>query len=408
LNYYQEKNQYKANYKVVSFYLSLFFILLLPSFFYVTLHLDSPTLGVIISLFAALFLNLKKVIFIKISMKLIVFSLLFGILLVFFTISAPSLKSLSSIFIFLFLLISVVFLHAILKELTNIEFYLSIRLVTITLLIIGYVGTFYHLTILNYELKPKSVFPFAEPSHFALVAGLIFNGFLLVASKKWQVFIILSIFLFGAFFPNLTIILYALLAILVFSRWYWSLFIFMLLILFIGLLFLYNSEVLLYYSSRVMLNSDSSNLTALVYMQGWQELWAALVETNGIGLGFQMNGTQIPTDIAEKIRSIAGIYKNRQDGAFLSSKLISEFGVVGILIVLLFMKYIITSFVFLKRESNKTNKNIKLVFCHGVVFSFSIELFFRSTGYFTSSLVILLLCVYYIKRNNVKGLSWKN
>ena len=404
MNYYHEKYQYKANYKVVSFYFSLFFILLFPSFLYVTLHLDSPTLGVIISLFAALCLNLKNVIFIKISMKLIVFSLLFGILLVFFTISSPSLKSLSSILIFLFLLISVVFLHAILKKLTDIEFYSTIRLLTITLLILGYVGTFYHLTILNYELKPKSVFPFAEPSHFALVSGLIFNGFLLVTSKKWQVFIVFSIFLFGVFFPNLTIMLYALLAILVLSRWYWSLIIFILLMLFIGLLFLYNSEVLMYYSSRVMLNSDSSNLTALVYMQGWQELWAALVETNGLGLGFQMNGTQIPTDIAEKIRSIAGIYKNRQDGAFLSSKLISEFGVVGILIVLLFLKYILTSFVFLKRELNKAYKNIKLVFCHGVVFSFSVEMFFRSTGYFTSSLVIMLLCLYHIKRTVVKEL----
>jgi hypothetical protein len=375
---------------------------------YVTLHLDSPTLGVIISLLAALFLNLKSVIFIKISMKLIMFSLLFGVFLVFFTISSPTLKSFSSILIFLFLLTSVMFLHAIFKRLTDIEFYSTIRLLTITLLILGYVGTFYHFTILNYELKPKSIFPFAEPSHFALVSGLIFNGFLLVTSKKWQVFIVFSIFLFGVFFPNLTIMLYALLAILVLSRWYWSLFIFILLVILIGLLFLYNSEVLMYYSSRVMLNSDSSNLTALVYMQGWQELWAALVETNGLGLGFQMNGTQIPTDIAEKIRSIAGIYKNRQDGAFLSSKLISEFGVVGILIVLLFLSYIIRSFIFLKREQNKAYKDIKLVFCHGVVFSFSVEMFFRSTGYFTSSFVIMLLCLYYIKRTDVKELSLKN
>ena len=131
---------------------------------------------------------------------------------------------------------------------------------------------------------------------------------------------------------------------------------------------------------------------------------SALNSTGWIGVGFQMNGIQPPSPMAEKILSIAGIYKNRGDGAFLAGKVISEFGIIGIVLVGLLSKQIFNSFRFIKSQlDNQLSKDKKLVFCHAVVFSFTIELFFRGNGYFSPSLMFMLICLSYIKRPKYKG-----
>ena len=390
------------SYKVLSFFFSIAVVLLLPSFLYVSLHLDSPTAGVILSMFMALLISIKSFNYLKLNLKLVVVAIILIMILAIFSISSINealLKPTISIVFFIISFFYVAILHAQFKVMNASEFTLLCKYLVLLFLLIGYIGAFFHFSFLNYGLKAKSVFPYAEPGHYALIAGLIFSGFLHITTIKWQSLILVSILALGVLFPNMTFLLYLILSISILMKWYYSLVFLTLLSLILLVLLTLNPELLAYYSSRLILTSDSSNLTALVYIQGWQEMLSALNSTHWVGVGFQMNGTQPTSAMAERTFSIAGIYKNRSDGAFLAGKIISEFGVVGIFLVALLSKQICKSFLFLKGQlNNRYLRDKKLVFSHAVVFSFIIELFFRGNGYFSPSLMFMLIFLAYIKR----------
>ncbi|MFT8211578.1 MAG: hypothetical protein ACMZI0_15200 [Symbiopectobacterium sp.] len=56
----------------------------------------------------------------------------------------------------------------------------------------------------------------------------------------------------------------------------------------------------------------------------------ALFDTYGLGLGFQMAGTNGVGEYGYKIYVLSGMDLNRFDGGFLASKIVSEFGVIGV------------------------------------------------------------------------------
>ena len=85
--------------------------------------------------------------------------------------------------------------------------------------------------------------------------------------------------------------------------------------------------------------SETNNISSLVYMQGWDDAITNIIRTNGIGLGFNMMGCDpLPLvgyrdTLINLDPELVGL--NAQDGSFLVSKFISEFGVIGILIIIL-------------------------------------------------------------------------
>ena len=92
---------------------------------------------------------------------------------------------------------------------------------------------------------------------------------------------------------------------------------------------------------------------------------------------------------------------NLEDGGFLSAKLIAEFGVIGIAIVI---SYIIQIFKILFKI-RKLNQKIELddmekkqLILYGFIFSFLVEMFLRGYGYFSPCLLIVLTAYFSLLR----------
>jgi hypothetical protein len=92
------------------------------------------------------------------------------------------------------------------------------------------------------------------------------------------------------------------------------------------------------------------------------------------------------------------------NSAFLLSKLISEFGIFGLLFLIYYLKIFIKSFIFFKFEANSLliKKKYLEIFYHISILSFSIELFIRGFGYFSIGTFLFILSIMglYYKNNN--------
>ena len=137
--------------------------------------------------------------------------------------------------------------------------------------------------------------------------------------------------------------------------------------------------------------SETNNISSLVYMQGWDDAITNIIRTNGIGLGFNMMGCDpLPLvgyrdTLINLDPELVGL--NAQDGSFLVSKFISEFGVIGILIIILTISQFYSKLRINKVNSNNYHYNtmVSLVYICLVIF------FLRTSGYFSSPFLIFLV-----------------
>jgi len=274
--------------------------------------------------------------------------------------------------------------------------------ISISLLAIGWCSILFDTRFGNYALLAKPVFPFPEESHFALALGPILIGTLLAGlDRATKSAIILSSLALSAIFPNVTLLAFCILAIIVsalVSRGVTTK-IFAIIATFLAttiLIFTLSNDALNYFTVRLAF-WESENLSALVYAQGWSDMWIALKETYGLGLGFQRMGSIECSELCMRIYALAGEYKNREDGSFLASKLISEFGVFGVAAIIY---YIYSFFSF---ASNKTlMQNEKARIALGIYTGFLVELFVRSFGYFSPNIIILALSFFSLRKMHKK------
>jgi hypothetical protein len=153
-----------------------------------------------------------------------------------------------------------------------------------------------------------------------------------------------------------------------------------------------------YYTRRLDLSSDNSNFSSLVYIQGWELMAESLKNSWGWGLGFQqlgVNGTSV--DAAKLIYSLAGNYLNLLDGGFVSSKLVSDFGVFGVIAIGAYIVLAARS-VFAIRQSlfNKTKIYQGELLAHSFLIMYSIDMFVRGVGYITGSAVLLMSSIVHL------------
>jgi hypothetical protein len=144
-----------------------------------------------------------------------------------------------------------------------------------------------------------------------------------------------------------------------------------------------------YYKQRLLLSE--ANISALVYLQGWTQAFIALSYNSGLGVGFELLGSEMSGFYALKLSSL-GFVLNRADGSFLASKLIGEFGMFGIAFVI-FSTIICSKRLF--RYFQLTHDNTlpfhireSFAICSSVAFLF--QLFLRGTGYFTLPIFLFL------------------
>jgi hypothetical protein len=139
-------------------------------------------------------------------------------------------------------------------------------------------------------------------------------------------------------------------------------------------------------------SSETQHLSSVVYVQGWQLITESVVRSGGWGLGFQQLGVQ-GTDVwaAVIIYELTGGYSNVLDGGFKFAKLVSELGIIGLLLTVLYL-FVARRVI---RELRATARNPRcsgaaLTLSRCVITSYSLELFVPGSGYFPETTILLV------------------
>ena len=379
--------------------LSLMSILFMPSFIGVAFNLKTTSYGLATGALLVVLFNIRSHLpslkfnsTFLLSLISVVFLILSSSLHSFFVYdnSKPILSLLLLIFSwFSSYLFAVTIVNTPSKILQN-----SILVVVYILIALGFIKLIYIPDFCNYNLLSKPVFPFSEDSHFALALGYLSVIYALTHNSKLILFSIESSILFlGWTYPNLTLfvffILIQVIKILRSRKIYIYSALFLSPLLFYVILLVLQSNV--YFQSR--LNFDNpTNLTTLAYLQGLEFIKLNLYNTYGLGIGFQMLGTEnaCTGEISDLTLSLVGHLPNLADGSFLASKFISEFGFVGMILTTMYIVFVLYYAINYKRYFNYRDSELKpyiesiykrnLIF--GMIFGFIVEFFLRGGGYF--------------------------
>jgi hypothetical protein len=140
---------------------------------------------------------------------------------------------------------------------------------------------------------------------------------------------------------------------------------------------------------------EAADASSLVYLQGWEDAWANLLRTRGLGLGFNMMGCNpLPEVPARALLVIETGHAdlNAEDGSVLFVKIVSEAGVFGIA----FYISLIWWWFQLERKLHLHNDDAGYLAATAqaaLIFCFVTSSFIRSSGYFTGTFLLLVVAV---------------
>lgn len=148
-----------------------------------------------------------------------------------------------------------------------------------------------------------------------------------------------------------------------------------------------------YFKKRLFL--DTSNISVLAYLFGWETAYLSFIDSSGLGVGFNRMGFVGPSggEFREILKSIGLGELNIYDGTVTGAKLITETGIIGLLLLLLYLYYFINVF---KKLKKGTYKDAKSLFFSSVFLSMFIEYFVRGVGYFSPNIILFLTSVYWL------------
>lgn len=242
------------------------------------------------------------------------------------------------------------------------------------------------------ELQPiasefvKPIFPFSEPSHFALS----FAPFLIYQCVRlplpWRIASLMAALTMAYLLESLSLVV----AVAVAASCSLSG-----PLLLAGLLAAAGVSANLditYFTDRLDLAVDSTNLSTLVYIQGVELIDAAVRETRGWGIGFQQLGVaslNVPT--TELIYRILRDDANLRDGGFLAAKLLAEMGYIGMALILGYSYVAVRSALALRRLSGGDARGrAHELLALSITVALSIETFVRGVGYFSGTVLLLV------------------
>lgn len=237
-------------------------------------------------------------------------------------------------------------------------------------------------------IPEKAIFPFTEHSHYALVfTPLLLEGCIRARGLARPAWLIAGL-LIGVLLQNLTILVgVALIALITAPLWQLAI-----------LLFIVTSASLsmdlTYYLSRLDLSTGTTNLSALVYIQGYEFIVDSIGLTSGWGLGFQQLGTIPMNSPASNViyALTQGDSLNVYDGGFGASKVVSEFGVIGIACTLYFIGAVCVLAIRLRRMALTAMAPVQatvLPYCF--IVGFTVEMLVRGVGYFSATVFMLMV-----------------
>jgi hypothetical protein len=165
-----------------------------------------------------------------------------------------------------------------------------------------------------------------------------------------------------------------------------------------------------YFADRLDLNYDSGNLSVLVYIQGWELVADSLKRSSFWGIGFQQLGFgPINSPTADLVYRLAGNDANIKDGGFTLAKIVSEFGGFGILLIAAYATLAVPcSYMLRRRAMGQARFHSGLVLAYAAVSAYLIEAFVRGIGYFSGSTFLMIAastyCYRHFKSNTSKSL----
>ena len=311
-------------------------------------------------------------------------------------------KSFISVFLIFFIIFGLYLLSKKLNE-KGIKVLDIIGIPLFFLIFFGWISIIFPQVIPYPEKFEKFVFPFSEQSHYALCTGFLTIVYGFYKNNKIKFFLFLNLMLQAIIFPSLTLMQFCFFAFFIFFM-IGNIYLYIISLIILITFFLLSTGFFLqdtdnYFVSRIMLK-DTENLSSLVYLQGIDDAKNALFSTNGLGLGFQRAGTSEIGEYGKLILNSYNLVLNREDGGFLAAKIVIEFGLLGVFIVLSYASLFVKSLIkIIVSKKNTPIFNIALI-------AFFIEFFFRGIGYFSPQLLLLILiyfCGNIYFRDQTKG-----
>lgn len=258
----------------------------------------------------------------------------------------------------------------------------------------------------NYD--PKSVIFYREPSHFALdFLPLVLTVAIMAEFKKKLLYLSIA-FSIGLLLPNLTLIIgvifIALLSLDVRRAC-------ICLLIFLALFIVSQNNPIVpraifsqhktlqaekninineYILKRLPIenNDKEKNLSLLAMQSGYERAYLSFVSTYGLGVGFQQFGHRgkMGSSMSDIIQ-IIGFPLCLHDGCLVGAKFVGEFGIVGAVLILLYIILLIKYAINLRKLSLQGVGNFSsmYIFYSSCFVLFSIDIFLRGTGYFSSS-----------------------
>jgi len=244
----------------------------------------------------------------------------------------------------------------------------------------------------------KMMILFTEPSHFALVflPILLYVTYVKHAagSKKEALsYILLTIYMILDI-KNATLMAGLFIVIVILYARNIKYFLFFLLVIVIAAIATFDLQ---YFITRLTISMQTDNVSVLVFISGWERGYLSLIESYGVGLGFQQMGTGALGIAMEKIINMGLPPLNKYDGGTLGSKIVTELGVFGLLLIIV---YVVTAIkVFVKMFLYRID-SYKEVFFYSIFIMMSVQIFIRGGGYFTPLTFMFFVSLYWIYDKN--------
>ncbi|MCT7487107.1 hypothetical protein N5T98_10760 [Aliarcobacter cryaerophilus] len=377
-------------------YILLLFLLLMNSFLLKILGLSSMTIStttLVILVFLFSYYNLNHFLKLQQYFRLTNFMLImFGFMIIFligiynnfYYLNFDYPRFLFTYILLIFYIVAAFYISIVIKILNDFQLNKYIRYAYYILLLDGVISC------INYYLTAsKNMILFMEPSHYALILLPITLFVYLQSARRISILLIpMSIALM---IQNLTLLV-GLICFLTFQeRKNLTIKITFILLLFALVASFYDFS---YFLTRLNFTENVSNLSTLVFLSGWEDAFINFKETYGLGLGINQLGIiGEHGEFREILKSLGMPQLNLLDGGTTGSKIISECGIVGLIFLLYYFRLLYFSSKFIKIK-NLSNKDYLMI---SFVITAFFELFLRGVGYFSPTMFMLLVSIFYLK-----------
>lgn len=243
----------------------------------------------------------------------------------------------------------------------------------------------------------KPIYPFTEPSHLAFTIAPLLIFCCATANNALRLILLLLFAIAALWIENLTLMVVVFLAAACSLNWIY---------LAIFVVFAISSAAVIditYFLDRIDL-VNTTNLSALVYRQGFELMAKSLHDTGWWGIGFQRLGfTNLYTPTSDLIYALSGNDLNLRDGGYTFSKLVSEFGIFGIILVAIYLWKMVPSALILRSVASGSRVlSPQTIFAISCFVGFAIELFIRGGGYFTPTALLAVAAIPYIQPDKIQ------